>query len=85
MPLKPDRSLLLLGKYLSLAITLPSSVFGGYLLGSACDHWLHIPFLRVAGILLGMAVGLLKVFQELARDEKKASRANLKSTLSNDQ
>jgi F0F1-type ATP synthase assembly protein I len=74
MAAKPDKSLFLLGKYLALAMTLPSSAFGGYVLGWAFDHWLHIPFLRVAGILLGMTVGLVRVFEELTRDEKTAAR-----------
>ena len=68
MPLKPDKSLLWLGKYLSLALTLPASVVAGYLLGAWADRWLHLPFLRVIGILLGVAAGLVQIFRELARD-----------------
>ncbi len=68
--MKPDRSLLLLGKYLSLALTLPASVVAGYILGALADHWLHIPFLRVLGIILGMAAGLIKILQELSRETK---------------
>ena len=71
MPSRPDKSLFWLAKYLSVALTLPSSIFAGYVLGVVCDHWLHIPFLRVGGIILGMTAGLIKVFEELLRDEKR--------------
>jgi F0F1-type ATP synthase assembly protein I len=69
--LKNDKSLISVGKYLSLALTLPACVIGGYLLGALFDHWLHIPPLRVFGIILGMLSGLLQVFRELSRDEAK--------------
>ncbi|MBV9301003.1 MAG: AtpZ/AtpI family protein [Acidobacteriaceae bacterium] len=71
MPGRPDKSLIWFGKYLSLALTLPGCVIAGYLVGALLDCWLHIPFLRVLGILLGMLAGLLQVFRELARDEAK--------------
>lgn len=60
-----------LGKYLSLALTLPASVVAGYILGALADRWLHVPFLRVLGILLGMAAGLVQILRELSRDDKK--------------
>lgn len=74
MPLKPDKSLIYLGKYLSLALTLPGCLVGGYFLGALLDHWLHIPILRVLGLLLGMISGLLQVFRELSRDDAKSKR-----------
>ena len=74
MPARPDKTLVQLGRYLSMALTLPSSVFAGYLLGEGGNRWLHIPFLRVLGIMLGMTVGLIKVFEELSRAHKKDTR-----------
>ena len=68
----PNQSLHLLGKYLSLALTLPASVFAGYLVGAAADHWLKIPFLRAVGILLGMIAGIYQILRELARDERRS-------------
>ncbi len=69
MPPKSDRPLIWLGKYLSLALTLPASVVAGYLLGSLADHWLRSSFLRVVGIILGMTAGLIQIFRELNREE----------------
>jgi F0F1-type ATP synthase assembly protein I len=71
MATKPDKSLFWLGKYLSLGLTLPASVAGGYLLGAFADNHFHVPLLRVVGILLGFAAGLMQILKELARDEKR--------------
>ena len=72
MPPKSDGSLTWLGKYLSLALTLPASVVAGYILGAAADHWLHWPILQAVGILLGMAAGLIQIIRELSRDERRS-------------
>lgn len=63
--------LIWLGKYLSLALTLPAAVFAGYMLGAFADHFLHIPFLRVLGIMLGMGAGLFQILRELSREGPK--------------
>jgi F0F1-type ATP synthase assembly protein I len=68
---KPDKPLIWLGKYLSLALTLPASVVAGYILGALADRWLHIPFLRVLGIILGMAAGLIQILRELSGESRK--------------
>ena len=71
MALKPTRSSVWLGKYISLALSLPASVMGGYFLGAIADHYLHLPILRAVGILLGLAAGISQIMRELSRDEKK--------------
>jgi F0F1-type ATP synthase assembly protein I len=68
MPQRPDKPVFWLGKYLSLALTLPASVAAGYILGAVADHWLHLPVLRALGIVLGMAAGLIQILRELSRD-----------------
>ena len=68
--MKQDRPLIWLGKHLSLALTLPASLAGGYIVGALADHWLHVPFLRVVGILLGMVSGITQIVRELTREEK---------------
>jgi len=67
---KPDKSLLWLGKYLSLALTLPASAAAGYILGSLADRWFHFPLLKVVGIILGVSAGLFQIFRELDRETK---------------
>ena len=68
----PQSSLIWLGKYLSLALTLPASVVAGYILGAAADHYLHRPWLIAIGILLGMAAGITQIVRELSRDTSRA-------------
>ena len=71
MPHRPANPLIWLGKYLSLALTLPAAVFAGYILGTLADHFLHIRVLRALGIMLGMGAGLFQILRELSRDGRK--------------
>ena len=71
MAAKPDKSIHWLGKYLSLALTLPSCVLAGYVVGAFADDHFHMPFLRPAGLLLGFAAGFMQILKELSRDEKR--------------
>ncbi len=71
---KSDKQLIWLGKYLSLALTLPASVVAGYILGSLAERWLHLSFLPVAGIILGMVAGLMQIFRELNRETDRPPR-----------
>ncbi len=71
MPGKPDKSLFWLGKYLSLALTLPSSVAAGYILGRFAEHFWRWSLLPPVGILLGLTGGLVQIVRELSRDEKR--------------
>lgn len=71
MPSKPDKSLIWLGKYLSLALTLPASVVAGYIVGALAEHWLHWSILPAIGILLGMVAGLVQIVKELTRDDRR--------------
>ena len=73
MPGKPDKSIFWLGKYLSLALTLPASGAGGYILGAFVQRYVHWSLLPVVGIALGFTGGLLQVLRELSRDEKRGA------------
>jgi len=71
MAVKPTKSSVWLGKYISLALALPASVMGGYLLGALGDHYFHHPILRAVGMFLGLVAGVSQIVRELSRDEKK--------------
>jgi F0F1-type ATP synthase assembly protein I len=68
MPPRRANPLIWLSKYLSLALTLPASVFAGYVLGAFADHFLHRSWLIALGILLGMAAGIIQIVRELSRE-----------------
>jgi F0F1-type ATP synthase assembly protein I len=68
---RPGKPLIWLSKYLSLALTLPASVFAGYVIGALADHYLHKPILIALGIMLGMAAGLTQILKELSKDGRK--------------
>ena len=74
LPGKPDKSFFWLGKYLSLALTLPASVAAGYILGALADRWFHTGFLQVIGIIAGMAAGITQILRELSRETKPGGR-----------
>jgi F0F1-type ATP synthase assembly protein I len=60
-----------LGKYLSLALTLPASVVAGYFIGAGLDHVFRTEYLKVIFIFLGMAGGIFQIVRELSRDIEK--------------
>ncbi|SRR5579884_840182 len=68
---RPANPLIWLGKYLSLALTLPASVFAGYILGAFANHYLHKSWLIAIGIMAGMIAGLIQILRELSREARK--------------
>lgn len=71
MPVKRDRPMLWMGKYLGLALTLPASVMGGYFIGAFIDDRWHTGFWRVVCLILGFAGGLVQILKELGRESKR--------------
>ena len=76
MPEKSEKTLALLGKYLSLAMLLPSGALAGYLLGRFAGHIFYHDtpgheWLQGGGIVLGVIASVVKLFQELMRDVKR--------------
>lgn len=58
------------GRYSQLAFMLPAGTVGGWLLGSALDHWLHTTWIRIVGFLVGTAAGLIELIRSVGRDTK---------------
>jgi hypothetical protein len=80
MPERPEKTLALLGKYLSLAMLLPSGALAGYLLGKFAGHIFYRDapgheWLQGGGIVLGVVASVVKLFQELMRDVKREEAA----------
>ena len=56
------------GRYSQLALMLPAGTVAGWLIGSALDHWLHVSWINIVGLLLGIAAGLIELIRTVARD-----------------
>ena len=58
------------GRYSQLAFMLPASTVAGWFIGSALDKWLHTTWISIAGLLLGIAGGMIELIRILLRDTK---------------
>jgi F0F1-type ATP synthase assembly protein I len=58
------------GRYSQLALLLPCATVVGWLLGSALDRWLHTSWIKIIGLLLGTAAGLIELIRTVQRDNK---------------
>jgi len=59
------------GRYSQLAFMLPAGTVAGYLIGALLDHWLHVTWISVVGLLLGTAGALFELIRTLARETNK--------------
>jgi len=60
----------LVGEYTALAFLLPTATFVGYTLGYLLDKWLGTTWVRIVGLLFGIASGLIQLVRQLMRDTK---------------
>jgi len=67
MPLK-DSPMRDVGKYLGLALLLPSSALVGWGMGYGLDKLFHTGFLKLTFLLLGIASGFIQLVKELSQD-----------------
>jgi len=70
-PRKDDRIWALVGRYSSLAMLLPASIFAGYVCGYLLDRWLGTKFFTVICLLLGIAGGLVQFIRQAQRDSRR--------------
>lgn len=56
------------GQYTSLAFIFPAATFAGYAAGYLLDRWLGTGFLKVIGLLLGIAAGFVQFFRQVLKD-----------------
>jgi F0F1-type ATP synthase assembly protein I len=67
---RKDNAWVQVGRYSQLALILPCATVVGWLLGGALDHWLHTSWIKIVGLLLGSAAGLIEVVRTVLRDSK---------------
>ncbi len=63
-------------RYTSIAMSLPSAVVGGYLLGYGLDAWFHTTYLKIVFLLLGIVAGFFELIRFLMRDMEKPDGGN---------
>lgn len=73
MAQKPDSTLYQLGKYLGWISLLPSGAVAGYLIGRFAEHYTHWEGCVAVGVILGIAAALVKLVQEMLREDRSAS------------
>lgn len=56
-----------IGKYINLALLLPSGIFIGYLMGYGLDMLFHTLWLRYVFLALGTIAGFIELLRELDR------------------
>lgn len=49
--------------YAQLAIVFPAATLIGWLIGSAFDRWLHMTWLYIVGLLLGIIAGFVELIR----------------------
>jgi F0F1-type ATP synthase assembly protein I len=60
----------LVGEYTSLAFLLPVCTLVGYALGYLLDGEFGTGWMRIGGLLVGIAAGLTQLIRQLVRDTK---------------
>ena len=60
----------MVGEYTSLAFMLPASAVIGYFLGYLLDKEFATTWIRIAGVILGSAAGLVQLIRQLMRDTR---------------
>lgn len=58
------------GRYSQLALILPSATIVGYFLGGLVDRWIHTSWIKIIGLFLGSAAGLIEIIRTVLRDSK---------------
>ena len=60
----------MVGEYTSLAFMLPASAVIGYFLGYLLDKEFETTWIRIAGVILGSAAGLVQLIRQLMQDTR---------------
>ena len=60
-----------LAKYSQLAFVLPAATVAGWLIGAALDRWLHMTWLYLAGLILGIIAGFVELIRAVTSSDSK--------------
>ena len=62
--------MVMVGRYLSLAMLLPASTFVGYAIGYGLDRLFSTHFLRIVFLAIGIVSGFVQLIRDLMREPK---------------
>ena len=62
--------MVMVGRYLSLAMLLPASTFVGYAIGYGLDRLFSTRFLRIVFLVIGIVSGFVQLIRDLGREPK---------------
>ena len=57
------------GRYYAVVFLLPSAVLVGFGLGYLLDYFLKTGFIKIIGLFLGLAAGMIELVRELSKDD----------------
>jgi ATP synthase protein I len=60
-----------LANYSQLAFILPATTVVGWLIGAALDRWLHMTWLYLVGLILGIIAGFVELIRLVTSPESK--------------
>ena len=69
MPEDKKNPLVTVLRYSEIGFILPASVLLGYLVGSAINHWLHVSWAVVAGVIFGVVAGFISMIRMALQSE----------------
>jgi F0F1-type ATP synthase assembly protein I len=59
-----------IGRYSELAFAMPAATVVGWAIGVGLDHWLHMTWLYIPGLLVGILAGFLELIRTVRKDSK---------------
>ncbi len=59
-------------RYSEIGFIIPAAILLGYIVGKALDHWLHRPWLVVAGVIFGVIAGFISMIRRAMSTENES-------------
>lgn len=72
-PPEKKSMLVQLANYSQLAFIFPAATVAGWLVGLALDHWLHMTWLYLVGLILGIVAGFVELIRTVTSSDSKNS------------
>lgn len=73
MPADPNKKsfLVQMATYSQIAFIFPAATVAGWLIGAALDHWLHMTWLYIVGLIVGIIAGFVELIRLVSSSDFK--------------